>query len=153
MNAATYFVPYPGAFHAGDPRLATLIKVPLRTRPRSPHGNNATEWDDFLKEFILIDLREFPDMLDTERAIKDCELVSELLKSHSSEIQELIASVKASALRRSEVARVNEILSRIGFTETIFVERGGGFLWLLTVLLAAGCGHVLPYANRKIPLP
>lgn len=149
MNPLTYFAPFPGAFHAADPGLATLIKVPLSTRGRAPNAHDTENEVPFLKEFVLIDFREFPDTLDTGKAIKDCQLVSELLQAHPDEIRELIQNVKSAALGRGGQEKIREILYQIDFTESSFVERGGGFLWLLIVLLAASCGHVMPYANRR----
>lgn len=148
------FVSVPAAFDGIDNDLRDLIKVPVDVEDvRTPDGGFALS-GRAENTSILIDFRELPARFDATKALRDCELIRDIITKNPSGVEEVIAAMKAAAVGEERQRRVQSLLGRLGLTERAFAQKGGGFVWLLVLLAvgASGCfGHIKPYikADKK----
>jgi hypothetical protein len=81
----------PNGFDGSDERLQHVVKVPVKIDETSRSGSRKTT---SANNALLIDLREFPENFDVTKAIRDCELLKDLLGSKPQAIGQLVKAVK-----------------------------------------------------------
>jgi hypothetical protein len=67
---------------------------------------------------------------DLQRAQKDCEILAGKIRSHPEEMSALLA-----AALRNDVAQAKELARKLGMTEEAFANEGGGFLWIVVIVV------------------
>lgn len=74
-----------------------------------------------------------PDKFELEnvqRAQRDCEILGRILHSHPEDMSQLLELIL-----KNDVAEAKQVASKLGLTEEDFTKQGGGFLWIVVIVV------------------
>jgi hypothetical protein len=100
--------------------------------------NRQSKFDVAFDKTVRIALPEKYSDEHIDLAIKDCEILTDILKNHPSEIEDIVASLTTGKIKETQA-----IAAKIGIAEENFMRRGGGMLAL--ILLAVACALLLEH--------
>lgn len=152
VTPAGVFLSVPDAFPDALPSdIRSMVKLLFEMAPNSEASvaNGVTPTVMYATDVAMLDFGALdPTSFDAERAVRDCEILAQVIKSNGESIPKLV-----SALQQGDddgVDKAEKIANSIGLTEEAFVKQGGGLLFLVVVgaaLLAGGCATT-KYAER-----
>jgi hypothetical protein len=119
-----------------DPSLQHFLKF-LPPSSETPRLKTSTRG-------MYVDVTELPEKIDFNKVIVDLDLFRDIVTKYDVEIDQAIKLFRESARNTDENLALDaaRICAEIGLTEQNFSANGGGFLFLLAVvLLASGCVH------------
>jgi hypothetical protein len=134
VTAGTYFA-IPSAFPEASPGVRNAFKFDIR--PFTPadalddQQQLALFPDRVLVDFVAVDT----DAIDTERLVKDCDLVSSAVRRDPAAVAELIAGLQAGSA--DGIAMADRAARRLGLSEQQVTAAGGGLFFLAVLVIAA----------------
>ena len=143
------FVSVPAAFEGADSDITDVIKVPIEFEHTRSDLEHTYISGGASNSALLFDLRELPSRFDAKKALRDCDLMRDIIANNPADIEEIVKSVRAVALGEGDREHVGTLLRRLGLSERAFADQGGGFIWILIFLVvtSAGCAHLKPYVK------
>lgn len=105
-------------------------------------GGFAVRPDRLLLDLNALDVRG----LSPQIFQRDARLLNEILEAHGSRVRAMLENFRKNPRKAAAIAK------EIGLTEQEFIKRGGGFFWVLVILVGAallsGCGTTEPVRKR-----
>jgi hypothetical protein len=152
ISAQGSFVAIPTAFPVVDPGVRNAVKLEFATVFSE---ENVVE-TLFSTDRVLVDLGAVdPTSLDFTRLAKDCDLLKEIAVKYPNELKECLIALQTGG--SAGVEKAEEITKRIGLTEEKFMEKGGGFIFIVVLVgIAVGagaCGGALKQVKDKGTIP
>lgn len=117
-----------------DPALLHFLKF-LPPAPETPELRVSTRG-------MFVDMTELPRTLDFSRASADCDILKDIIARSGPDIVRAMELFKRAAKESHQASALEalKICTEMGLTEKNFSEKGGGFLFLLVIVIfAAGC--------------
>jgi hypothetical protein len=151
------FISEADAFADAPPHLRHVVKLMYRPTVLDD-GSLSLE---FSTDAVVLDYSDVnPDDLDSDTVTADCDLIKRIAGQHPEQIRKIFKEMQRGTREGMDAA--DRLATDIGLTEGEALKAGGGFIWVVGLLLLAGCAHgnsnkpfkatTTPKRNRSLTL-